>query len=162
MNQNTIAQVLNLGRHRVVILDRRNLVNINRREVVNFTGVCIYRLDINGKRFLIITAINFGSGTSTRHVFCNLFDITRKTIKYYSLESIYGSGACFGDFADDGHLDFVRMSYDSIDSNNDRFLLRLYSLDSVLNRFQRRDRYILFARSYTSNSMHVDIIKRAW
>jgi len=136
----------------------RNLLGCD----LDYGSFIVYRLDINGKRFLIITAINFGSGTSTRHVFCNLFDITRKTIKYYSLESIYGSGACFGDFDDDGHLDFVRMSYDSIDSNNDRFLLRLYSLDSVLNRFQRRDRYILFARSYTSNSMHVDIIKRAW
>lgn len=62
------------------------------------------------KRYILLTGINNGSGSSTTSIICLLFDITNpKKIKFYPLWSKYGSDFCFQDFNNDGELDFLKV-----------------------------------------------------
>ena len=71
-----------------------------------------YSYTLNKRNYFIVNAVRYGSGTTTRFIYCNLFDITdKKNIIYYPLSSIYGSGLSFGDYNNDNKIDFLEIRY---------------------------------------------------
>ncbi|HTD99293.1 MAG TPA: hypothetical protein VK668_08385 [Mucilaginibacter sp.] len=116
----------------------------------------VYKGQYNGEKYLLLTCINTGSGSSTSSVICNLFDITdKRSIKYYPLWSKYGSESCFGDFDKDGSLDFLKVR---IQGDNDTLRLSLMSL--------KRERFIPYKEDHymilNYDSKKIKIEQRHW
>ncbi|AMR32548.1 hypothetical protein A0256_14510 [Mucilaginibacter sp. PAMC 26640] len=115
----------------------------------------VYQGSFKGRKYVLLTCINTGSGSSSSSVICNLFDITNKgTIKYYPLWSKYGSQFSFGDFNKDGNLDFLQSR---IQGENDILKVTLSTLKS--NKFEPiGDKYIILKQSENS----LTVLKRQW
>lgn len=110
-------------------------------------------LKIEEKQYLILTCISYGSGTTTRYVYCNLFDVSRKgEVQFFPLWSMYGSGLCFGDYNADGKIDFLQIRYDPEAKDNDIFRLTFSTIDG--KEFRRvEDKYVIFKREYQAESL---------
>ncbi len=77
---------------------------------IDINSINVYTTQFHNKKYLLITAINKGSGLSASTIVMNLFDITNPSvILYYPLWSIYGNPSCFGDYNKDGVLDFLQV-----------------------------------------------------
>lgn len=75
----------------------------------------LYKTKYNNHQYLLLTAVNNGSGKSTNYTICLLFDITdQNKIVLYPLWSKYGGKECFGDFNKDGYIDFVKIKGDDL------------------------------------------------
>jgi len=113
----------------------------------------IFKITLSKKTYFIITSIAWTSGTGTRNVFCNLFDVTNKEKPiYYPLWSMYGSNLCFGDYNNDGNLDFLEIRYDPSSKNNDIFRATFTTIDGT--NFKRiEDKYIVFKREYRDKDL---------
>ena len=110
-------------------------------------------LKIGEKEYLILSSIRYGSGTTTRYVCCNLFDITIKDeIQFFPLWSMYGSSSCFGDYNADGKLDFLQIRYDPKSKDNDIYRLTFSTLDGKGFRIDE-DKYIVFKREYQDKGL---------
>ena len=111
------------------------------------------RFDLGDRRYIILTAINWGSGSSTKIVFCHLFDITDiDNIHYYSLWSMYGSSHCFGDYNNDGNIDFLQIRYAPEAKDNDTFKLNLSTIDE--KKFKPvGNKFIIFRREYRNEGL---------
>jgi hypothetical protein len=87
----------------------------------------LYKGSFKNRKYLLLTCINTGSGSSTTSVICNLFDITDiNSIKYYPLWAKFGSSTFFGDFDKDGKLDFIQSRY--YNGKKDLIFLKILSL----------------------------------
>lgn len=108
------------------------------------------KFNLGNSSYVILTAINWGSGSSTRIVFCHLFDITDKeNIQHFPLWSMYGSSHCFGDYNNDGKIDFLQIRYDPEAKDNDVFRLTFSTLTN--EKFTKDEcKYIIFKRDYVS------------
>ncbi|NJO24540.1 MAG: hypothetical protein HC867_00320 [Bacteroidia bacterium] len=117
----------------------------------------LYRYSLNKRNYLILNAIRYGSGTTTRFVYCNLFDITNKdSIIYYPLASIYGSGFSFGDYNNDGRLDFLQIEYDKSSKSVDDFVMKMRTLNESNQVFDLVEgKYITFSRQYRNDNSFV-------
>ena len=110
----------------------------------------VFEMNFKAKKYLLITSINNGSGTSTRYVYCHLFDVSDlDSITYFPLWSIYGSYACFGDFNQDGFLDFLRIRNES-NMGDGYFRATLSTLYRDSFRIDS-SHYIIFNRRYDSH-----------
>ena len=110
-----------------------------------------------------MTCIRYGSGTTTRNVYCNLFDITDPLeVQFFPLWSIYGSSHCFGDYNADGKIDFLEIRYDPEAKSTDIFKLTLTTLD--MKEFRREeDKYIIFRREYQREDIpRIITIEKNW
>ena len=84
----------------------------------------LYTGSFNGRKYLLLTGINSGSGEMTTNILCLLFDITNpKAIKFYPLWSKYGSQNCFQDFNKDGNLDFISVRH--LKNSSDTYELKV-------------------------------------
>ena len=89
----------------------------------------LYTAEFNEKNYILLTCINTGSGSFATTIICHLFDITNKSdIKYYPLWSKYGSSTCFGDFNNDGKLDFLKIR--NIEGDYARLRISIETLDN--------------------------------
>ncbi len=97
------------------------------------------------KRYILLTGINNGSGSSTTSIICLLFDITNpKKIKFYPLWSKYGSEFCFQDFNNDGVLDFLKVK--QLKDMTDYKILKLELMTlkgSEFMPYKPKDKYII-------------------
>lgn len=108
----------------------------------------------NKHTYLLLTAINNGSGKSSTFVFCFLFDITDyNAIISYPLWSKYGGTSCFGDFNNDGKLDFLKVR-----EKNDQLNMSIMMLDG--DKFREYDdmHYIVAQKTKAG----IRIIKMNW
>ena len=70
----------------------------------------LYKTTYNNHQYLLLTAVNNGSGRSAIYNICLIFDITDlNNIIFYPLWSKYGGKKCFGDFNGDGYIDFIKI-----------------------------------------------------
>lgn len=123
---------------------------------LDMTSFKVYKGEYKGHKYILLTCINNGSGSSTSDVICNLFDVTySKKITYYPLWSKYGSASSFGDFNNDGHLDFLQSR---IQGHN--YLLKLTLLSLKNGKFfpYNRSYYILIKK----NNQNLEIVKKCW
>ncbi len=122
---------------------------------LDVTSFNVYKGSFEGHKYILLTCINTGSGSSTSAVMCNLFDVTNKSaIKYYPLWSKYGSQFCFGDFNKDGELDFLQSR---IQGENDVLRITLLTLKS--SKFKPvAGKYIVVKKTETS----LKTIERHW
>jgi hypothetical protein len=120
----------------------------------------LFSYTLNKRNYLILNAIRFGSGTTTRFIYCNLFDITeRENISYYPLSSIYGSGLSFGDYNNDNKIDFLEIEYEKNSKTTDMFTLIMKTHDAEKKMFYTvENKYINFVRYYKSEN-NFEIIK---
>ena len=108
----------------------------------------------NKRTYLLLTAINNGSGKSATLVFCFLFDITNPyEVKFFPLWSKYGGTSCFGDFNNDGKLDFLKVK-----EENNQLKMVLMTLDGDEFRKYDNDHYIIAKKTKSG----VRILKRNW
>lgn len=119
----------------------------------------VYQGSFNGHKYILLTCINNGSNTYAMTVICNLFDITnKKAIKYYPLWSMFGSEFSFGDFNNDGKLDFLQSRYEA-HYQGDYDILKLTLLTLKNGKFKSdNNKYITVRR--TGNSLKV--LNRKW
>lgn len=74
------------------------------------TSLVVYKGFFAKNKYILITGINNGNNYSALNVFCMLFDVTDiNCVKFYPLWSKYGGVSCFGDFNNDGKLDFLKV-----------------------------------------------------
>ena len=111
------------------------------------------KFDLGSSSYIILTAINWGSGRSTRIVFCHLFDITdMENIEHFSLWSMYGSSHCFGDYNNDGKIDFLQIRYAPEARDNDVFRLTFSTINE--KEFKAvEDKFITFRREYQDEGL---------
>jgi len=77
---------------------------------MDISSLNVYFGSFNNQKYILITGINCGSGSSTTTIILNLFNVTNKNhIIYYPLWSKYGGLSSFGDFNGDGCLDFFEV-----------------------------------------------------
>jgi hypothetical protein len=119
---------------------------------LDITSFEAYKLRFNSRKYVIVTCINSGSGNYSRLVYCNLFDVTNpSTIRYNCMVSEYGSEKCFGDFNEDGILDFLAIKKGP--KNPNLFVANLYSLSPSNGAFVlQKKNYLKFQRSYDRNN----------
>lgn len=125
----------------------------------------LFKINIAKKKYLILTSIRYGSGTTTQFVYCHLFDITnRKKIIYYPLSSFYGTFLNFGDYDNDEKIDFLQITYDEESQSVNRFKLIINKLDEETQEFKQVEgRYIIFERDYDAHDNYViKKIKSHW
>ncbi len=120
----------------------------------------IYSYSIDNKSYIFLNANRFGSGTTTRFIYSNLFDISdKKNILYYPLYSIYGSGLSFGDYNGDKKIDFLEIGYKKDSNSSNDFRLVLKTLDEQKRVFSLvENKYVDFRRLY-KNDDSFEIIK---
>jgi hypothetical protein len=108
---------------------------------------------LQNKKFIALTAINWGSGSSTRIVFCHLFDVTnREEVLHFSLWSMYGSSRCFGDYNADGKIDFLQIRYDQESKDNNFFRMTFSTIEG--DQFEEKeDKFIVFKREYQDDDL---------
>lgn len=111
------------------------------------------KLEMGERQYLVLTSIRYGSGTTTRYVYCNLFDVSHKNeIQFFPLWSMYGSSHCFGDYNDDGMIDFLQIRYDPEAKDNDIFRLTFSTIDGQEFKMDE-ERYIIFRREYQNEGL---------
>lgn len=115
----------------------------------------VYQGTFKGRRYILLTCTNTGSGSSTSSVICNLFDLTNlRAIKYYPLWSKYGSKFSFGDFNKDGKLDFLQSR---IQGENEVLRISLLTLNA--GKFKNEvDKYIIVKQTKSS----LKVIEQHW
>jgi hypothetical protein len=114
----------------------------------------LFKGEFNKRSYILLTAINNGSGKSTTLVFCLLFDITNhQEVKFFPLWSKYGGTSCFGDFNNDGKLDFLKAK-----EENNQLKIILMTLDGEEFRKYDDKHYIIAKKSKSG----VRIIKKNW
>lgn len=110
-------------------------------------------INLGDKQYLIITGIRYGSGTTTRHVYCILIDLAQSIrVKYFPLWSLYGSKRCFGDFNADGKIDFLEIRYDPHYRNPDIFRLTFSTLEHDVF-VKDESKYISFKREFVVDGL---------
>lgn len=123
---------------------------------LDVTSFNMYKGQYKGKKYILLTGINNGSGSSTSSIICILFDITNKGgIKYYPLWSKYGGKECFGDFNNDGVLDFLKVRNEGDDTT---LKLTLMSLNKSKFLPYKEDYYI----KLKYNGQKLKVIERHW
>lgn len=136
------------------IIEVKNAYPYNLGCDLDYGSFELSEVNFKNNKYLILTSINNGSGSSTRNVFCNLFDITNLAkIIFHPLWSLYGSKQCFGDFDQDNNLDFLEIRYDhETESNNDNYRITLTSLNKT--EFKRKEsKFIVFKREYKKEDL---------
>jgi hypothetical protein len=121
----------------------------------------LYQIKLRREKYLLLTCIGNVSGTGTRRVFCNLFNITStKSIKFYPLYALYGSFLNFNDFNSDGILDFLQTRYDKYDPNYIMTFTSLKGNSFVVD----TTKYIKIQKVIDTNNInfHFKILKRKW
>ena len=123
----------------------------------------LFTITVGGKKYLALVCIRYGSGSTTRNVYCNLFDTsTNKEVSFIPLWSLYGSGKCFGDFNSDGVIDFLEIRYDANSKDNNTFRVTLATLNDF-GEMQKTNSYLTFRREYSDDgTIKVKIIERKW
>lgn len=82
---------------------------------------------------------------------------------HYALWSVYGSHLSFGDYNNDGNLDFLETRYEQNAKDDNTFRLNLKTLSRDRKTFQSFDsKYIIFHQEYTENSPKITVIEKKW
>lgn len=84
----------------------------------DYGSIKLYKTTIGKESIYILNSIINGSGTATRKVYHNLFVFREnKFLKYIPLWGIFSDENNFGDFNNDGKLDFLEVRYNKFDPN---------------------------------------------
>jgi hypothetical protein len=119
----------------------------------------VFQLNMKSSgKFLLINSIGNVSGTATRRVFSNLFKITETGLVYFPLMSIYGSANNFGDFNNDGILDYIEVTYDKFDPNF-KAIFTTISDDKFV---KDETKFIRFSKVEKNNKWTAKIIEKKW
>lgn len=118
----------------------------------------VYTFKLNSDNFIILNAIGNVSGSATRRVFNNLFKINGDRISYFAFSSIYGSENNFGDFNDDGKLDYLETSYDKFDPNYKTVFTTLINDQFIKD----ETKYIKFIKIIEGNKIKAKITEKRW
>lgn len=123
----------------------------------------LFNITVNTKKYLALICIRYGSGSTTKNVYCNLFDVSMKgEVAFLPLWSLYGSGKCFGDFNSDGIIDFLEIRYDANSKDNNIFRVNLLTLNDI-GLMQKTNSYLTFRREYSNDgTIQVKVIERSW
>lgn len=123
-----------------------------------------FQIKLRDCKYLLITSIAETSGKGTRVVFCQLFDVTdKKNVIHYALWSIYGSHLSFGDYNNDGKLDFLETRYEQNAKDDNTFRLNLKTLSRDKKTFEAvKDKYIIFHQEYTEGLPKISVIEKHW
>jgi hypothetical protein len=109
---------------------------------LDVTSFAVYKGRYENKNYILITAINNGSGSSTTSVICNLFDVTNlNKIKYFALWSKFGSASCFNDFNKDGKLDFLQIR--NLKGDPSKLKMTIESLQDGMFRPYQQDQFYI-------------------
>lgn len=126
---------------------------------LEIASLSVYKTEFYNKKYLLVTGINSGSGDYTTSVICNLFDIANhKKIIYYPLWSKYGGTSCFGDFNNNGKLDFLKVR--NYQGSRSTYIVTIMELtnDSFINIDEAK--YFLIVKKQSNDSFKV--IKKKW
>lgn len=88
---------------------------------LDVTTLRAFKLKIQDSEYVIITSIAESNGKGTRDVFLQLFDVSRNQPITHPLWSIYASHLSFGDYNNDGRLDFLETRYERKANDDDTF-----------------------------------------
>lgn len=123
-----------------------------------------FQIKVRDRKYLLITSIAETSGKGTRVVFCQLFDVTDKqNVIHYALWSIYGSHLSFGDYNNDGKLDFLETRYERNPKDDNTFRLTLKTISRDKKTFESANgNYIIFHQEYTENAPKITVVEKHW
>lgn len=122
-----------------------------------------YQLKVRDRNYVILTSIAESNGKGTRNVFCQLFNVDQKDITHYPLWSIYGSKLSFGDYNDDGKLDFLETRYEQNAKDDNTFRVTLKTLSGDKRNFEAvNGKYIIFHQEYTEGLPKISVIEKHW
>lgn len=75
---------------------------------LDVTSLRVFSFFFKGRKYILVESIKKASGIASSYIIFHLFDVTNKSnIVYFPAWSVYGSKSCFGDFNNDGILDFL-------------------------------------------------------
>jgi hypothetical protein len=122
-----------------------------------------FEVTVGSRNYLLITSIALTSGKGTRVVFCQLFDVTdKKKVIYFPLWSLYGSHLSFGDYNNDGRLDFLETRYEVGAKDDNTFRVVLKTLDDRQCFQTVKAKYIVFHQEYTDDQPKISVIEKSW
>jgi hypothetical protein len=114
---------------------------------------------IDGKNniYILNTIVN-GSGNATRKMFHNCFIINEnKFLKFVPLWGVYSNEECFGDFNNDGKLDFLEIRYNEFDPF---YKLSLYTMNEDFVFIRDENFKLEFERTIKNDKTIIQFIKK--